>query len=99
MPFGGSLAPVVNWADAWLTPSACPGGRRRGAAGGTRGSEFPGGRRGLLQGHGWRGCADPRRGQGPQHVAGVDRRQRSAVGQVDEPDLWRVRPLEDPVLV
>ena len=56
---------------------------------------LPGRRRGLFPRHGWRRPADPGRGQGPRHVAGVDRRRRPAVGQADQSDLRLVRSAED----
>ena len=38
------------------------------------------------------------RGQGPQHVAGLDRRQRPVLGPADPRHLRRVRPAEDDLL-
>ena len=43
--------------------------------------------------------ADSRRDQGPQHVAGVDRRQRSPVGRDDGQERRELRPAEDHFVV
>ncbi len=59
---------------------------------------LPAGRRGLFHGHGQRPRAHAGRGQGPQHVAGLDRRQRPVLGRHDPRHLRRVRPAEDDLL-
>src|SRR6516164_8206106 len=103
MPYHGIARSFIDWPDLIDRLDRRRGARagrgRRGAASGTRRPDLPGGRRGLLQEHGRRSHADRRRGQGPQHVAGVDRRQRPSMGQADQPDLRRVRSVEDPVLL
>ena len=45
-------------------------------------SLFAGGGRRLLPRHGWRNPAHPRRGNGPEHLAGLDRRQRCLCGTI-----------------
>ena len=66
------------------------GGRRR-----AQRAELSAGRRRLFQGHGQRRCAHAGRGPGPQHVAGVDRRQRPLLGRHGQADPGRLRPAED----
>ena len=57
------------------------GAGRRGAARGSQRGELPAGQRRLLPRHGQRRATDAGRGQGPQYVDRLDRRQRPLLGQ------------------
>ncbi len=96
----GFLLATIGWLGSALgMPAvAAPGVPDEAQQVGPGRGVVPAGGRGLLPGDGQRPRLVRRRGQGPQHVAGLDRRQRPVLGSADPRYLRRLRSPQDHLL-